>query len=77
MTLPAKYSLIALYCILIKDIQMQILNEINNYIIITIHQENLLFYFVIWKVLKMKSYEVLQGRNTTIAFLTNSEFSFL
>lgn len=44
MILPAEYSLIALYCILIKDTQMQILNEINNYII-TIHQENLLFYF--------------------------------
>lgn len=45
MILPAEYSLIALYCILIKDTQMQILNEINNCIIITIHQENLLFYF--------------------------------
>lgn len=56
---------------------MQILNEINNYIIIAIHQENLLFYFVIWKVLKMKRYEALQGRNTTTAFLTNSEFLFL
>lgn len=56
---------------------MQILNEINYYTIITIHQENLLFYFVIWKVLKMKSYEAFQGRNTTTAFLTNSEFSFL
>lgn len=36
MILPADYSLIALYCLLIKDIQMQILNEIKNYVIITI-----------------------------------------
>lgn len=56
---------------------MQNLNEINNYTIITIHQENVLFYVVIWKVLKIKSYEALQGRNTTTAFLINSEFLFL
>lgn len=45
MILPAEYSLIAVYSILIKDIQMQIINEMNNYRVITIHQEHLLFYF--------------------------------
>lgn len=66
MILPAEYTLIALYCILITDMQTQILNEINNYIIITIHQEHLIFYFVIWKALK--AMEFLQGKRQQLHF---------